>query len=76
MFFFHRRGVGGGGKIWMKNSITFNVFFIKIFPNKAIINYNNLEGWLNYRKLSDKYAQEIKETIKKIKNKNDRQSTF
>ena len=32
--------------------------------NKAVINYNNPEGWLNYRKLSDKYAQEIRETIK------------
>ena len=30
MFFFHRRGVGG--KIWMENSITFNVFFIETFP--------------------------------------------
>ena len=27
-FFFHRRGVGGG-KIWMENSITFNVFLLK-----------------------------------------------
>ena len=26
MFFIHRRG-WGGGKIWMENSITFNVFF-------------------------------------------------
>ena len=30
MFFFHRRGVGG--KIWMENSITFNVFFVETFP--------------------------------------------
>ena len=32
MFVFHRRGVWGGGKIWMENSITFNVFFIETFP--------------------------------------------
>ena len=25
--FFHRRGSGEWGKIWMENSITFNVFF-------------------------------------------------
>ena len=35
--------------------------------NKAIINYNNPEGWLNYKKLSDKYAQEIRETVRKYK---------
>ena len=23
---------GGGGKIWMENSLTFNVFFIETFP--------------------------------------------
>ena len=34
--------------------------------NKAIINNNNLEGWFNYKKMSDKYGQEIRETIKKI----------
>ena len=34
--------------------------------NKALINYNNPEGWLNYRTLSDKNAQEIRETVKKI----------
>ena len=35
--------------------------------NKAIINYNNPEGWLIFRKWSDKYAQEIRETIEKYK---------
>ena len=32
MFFFHRRGVGGG-KMLMENSITFNGFFIETFPD-------------------------------------------
>ena len=36
--------------------------------NKAIINYNNPEGWQNYMKLS--------EIIKKFKNINDRQSAL
>ena len=40
--------------------------------NKAIINYNSLKGWQRYRKLSDKYAKEIDETVYKFKNKNDR----
>ena len=39
--------------------------------NKAIINYNNPEGWQRYRQLSDKGAQEIRETVKKFKNTND-----
>ena len=34
--------------------------------NKASINYNNPERWQRYRKLSDKYAQEIRETVKKF----------
>ena len=38
MFFFHQRGVGGGGgKIWMENSITFNVFFIDTFPKTLTV---------------------------------------
>ena len=44
--------------------------------NKAIINYNNIDGWKRYKKISDKYAQEIRETVKKYKNKNDRQGAF
>ena len=35
MFFFHRRGVGGG-KIRMENSITFNVFCIETFPKRSM----------------------------------------
>ena len=30
--------MGGGGKIWTENSITFNVFFIETFPK--VIKYN------------------------------------
>ena len=30
--------------------------------NKGIINYNNIDRWKRYKKFSDKYAQEIRET--------------
>ena len=42
----------------------------------AMINYNNKEGCFMYKKLADKYAPEIRNTIKKYKNKNDRQAGF
>ena len=37
--------------------------------NCAIINYNNREGWVLYNTLSNKYTQEIMQTIPKYKNK-------
>ena len=42
--------------------------------NSAIINYNNKEGWILYKTLSNKYAREIMDTVPKFKNK--RQQTF
>ena len=44
--------------------------------NRAIIDYNNREGWILYNTLSNKYAPEIMETIPKYKNKNERQQAF
>ena len=44
--------------------------------NRVIINYNNPEGWILYKTLSNKYAREIMETVPKYKNKNDRQLAF
>ena len=44
--------------------------------NRAIINYNNRDGWLLYKTLSNKYSKEIMETLKKYKNKNKRQQAF
>ena len=40
MFFFIEGG-WGWGKIWMENSITFNVFFIETFPKCLIISKLN-----------------------------------
>ena len=33
--------------------------------NHAIINYDNREGWLLYKTLSNKYSKEIMETVPK-----------
>ena len=44
--------------------------------NRAIINYNNPEGWILYKTLSNKYAKEIMETVPKYENKNERQQAF
>ena len=44
--------------------------------NRAIINYNNREGWLLYTVLSNKYAPEIMATVSKFKHKNERQQAF
>ena len=42
--------------------------------NRAIINYNNREGWLLYKTLSNKYSKEIMETVPKYKNKHKKQA--
>ena len=41
--------------------------------DRAIVNYNNPEGWLLYKKMSDNYANKIREIVRKYKNKNDKQ---
>ena len=41
-----------------------------------MINYKNKEGWLLYKKRSDKYAPEIRTTINKCKKENDRQAAI
>ena len=37
--------------------------------NRAINNYNNREGWLLYKILSNKYSKDIMETVLKYKTK-------
>ena len=32
--------------------------------NTAVIDYNNKDGWIRYKKVSDNYAKEISETVK------------
>ena len=44
--------------------------------NRAIINYNNREGWLLYTVLSNKYDPKIMATVSKYKQKNERQQAF
>ena len=44
--------------------------------NRAIINYNNPEGWLLYKTMSDNYPNRIRKIVRKYKNKNDRQQAF
>ena len=44
--------------------------------NRAIINYNNKEGQILYKTLSNKYAKEIMDTVPKYKNKNESQQAF
>ena len=44
--------------------------------NHAIINYNNKEGWIFQKTLSNKYAKEIMETVPKYRNKSERQQAF
>ena len=38
--------------------------------NRAIINYNNRDGWKKYHTVSDKYAQQIVEAVRIFKDKN------
>ena len=44
--------------------------------NRAIINYNNKEGWILYKRRSNFYPKEIMETLPKYRNKNKRQQAF
>ena len=44
--------------------------------NRAIINYNNKEGWTLYPKVSNEYAPEIMRTVRIYKNKNEIQKEF
>ena len=44
--------------------------------NRAILNYDNPEGWLLSKIMSDNYANKIREIVRKYKNKNDRQRAF
>ena len=44
--------------------------------NRAIINYNNRDGWKKYYKVSDKYAKPIMATVRIFKDKNDLQREF
>ena len=44
--------------------------------NIPVINYNTDDGWTKYKKLSDKYAPDIRRIIKTHKDKNERQDAF
>ena len=44
--------------------------------NRAIINYNNREGWKLYPIVSNEYAPEIMRTVRIYKHKNERQKAF
>ena len=44
--------------------------------NRALLNYNNCEGWLLYTVLSNKYTPKIMETVRKFKHKNEWQLAF
>merc|ERR1711892_1555631 len=44
--------------------------------NRAIINYNNSEGWKKYRDVSDRYAGPIIKIIRIYKDKDDLQKEF
>ena len=39
----------------------------RISGNIAVTDYSNKEGWIKYKKLSDKYAKEIRSIIQKFK---------
>ena len=44
--------------------------------NRAIINYNNGDGWKKYYKVSDKYAKPIIKIVRLFKDKNELQHEF
>ena len=44
--------------------------------NRAIINYNNKEGWILYKSCSNFYAKENMDTVPRYKNKYERQQAF
>ena len=44
--------------------------------NRAIINYNNRDGWKLYYKVSNEYAPEIMKTVRTFTDKNELQKEF
>ena len=44
--------------------------------NRAIINYNNRDGWNKYHTVSDKYAEQIMASVRIFKDKNELQKEF
>ena len=55
-------------------SISFNVTLPCILTNnkkKPMINFKNSEGWDNYKKISDAYAQKIRDTLDNIQDINE-----
>ena len=44
--------------------------------NRAIINYNNRDGWKLYYKVSNKYAPQIMQTVRTFTDKNELQKEF
>ena len=56
-----------------KGTSLSSTFKIKVIPMGGIFKSNLAVNHSNYGKLKDKYAEEYRETVKKYKNKNDRQ---
>ena len=44
--------------------------------NRAIINYNNRDGWKKYHTVSNKYAEQIMASVRIYKDKNELQKEF
>ena len=53
-----------------------NIVLPRRSGNIPMINNDSKEGWTKYKKLSDKYASDIRTIIKKHKDKNERQDAF
>ena len=56
--------------------IKVNVVLPRRLGNIPMIKYNSKDGWTKYKTLSDKYASDIRNIIKKHKYKNERQDAF
>ena len=55
-------------------NLRMKVLMKKRSGNKPVINYNNIEVWDNYAKISDKHAPKIIEAVRTEKDSNTMQS--
>ena len=60
----------------IKAEFKVNIVLPRSSGNIPMINYKSKDGWTKYKKLSDKYASDIRTIIKKHKDKKDRQDAF
>ena len=56
--------------------IKANIVLPRRSGNIPMVNYNSNDGWTKYKKISDKYASDIRTIIKTHKDKNERQDAF